>query len=150
MTTPKKLGTVLRSARLAARLRQNELGDRVGVIGRTVSRWERGEYEPSPHMIRALSEALGAVHPEAGATLAKLSGLGPEARAKGVPSERSQKRAAFDSSIYLAADALDLPAQKLRATLKNWLSVVRAAGVTLAEAEEILGEARSATPPNGS
>lgn len=49
---------VLRSARRARRLTQVELGRRVGVVGETVSHWERGTWTPPVHQVYRLARVL--------------------------------------------------------------------------------------------
>jgi transcriptional regulator with XRE-family HTH domain len=50
--------SVLRQARLARRLTQDELGCRVGVAGETVSHWERGKWVPPAHQVFRLARVL--------------------------------------------------------------------------------------------
>jgi transcriptional regulator with XRE-family HTH domain len=50
--------SVLRGARLARRLTQDELGRRVGVAGETVSHWERGTWTPPVHQVFRLARIL--------------------------------------------------------------------------------------------
>lgn len=52
-------GSVLRGARLARRLTQDELGRRVGVAGETVSHWERSTWIPPVHQVFRLARVLG-------------------------------------------------------------------------------------------
>ncbi len=49
---------VLRGARRARRLTQDELGRRVGVAGETVSHWERGTWIPPVHQVFRLARVL--------------------------------------------------------------------------------------------
>ncbi len=51
-------GSVLRVARQARRLTQDELGHRVGVAGETVSHWERGTWIPPVHQVFRLARVL--------------------------------------------------------------------------------------------
>ncbi len=50
--------SVLRAARRARRLTQDELGRRVGVAGETVSHWERGTWIPPVHQVFRLARVL--------------------------------------------------------------------------------------------
>ena len=54
-----KLGENLRAARTAAGLSQEALGERLGVVSQTVSKWERGESAPDAMLLPALADALG-------------------------------------------------------------------------------------------
>lgn len=40
------------------KLTQNELGKKVGILGKTIHLYEVGERQPSPMMLRALADAL--------------------------------------------------------------------------------------------
>lgn len=51
------VGERIRDARVASTLTQRELGDLVGVDSITVSRWERGEHEPSIRTLRDIAAA---------------------------------------------------------------------------------------------
>ena len=53
------LGTNIRAARKAAGLSQEELGERLGVVSQTVSKWERDESSPDAALLPPLAEALG-------------------------------------------------------------------------------------------
>lgn len=50
--------SVLRGARRARRLTQDELGRRVGVAGETISHWERGTWTPPVHQVFRLARVL--------------------------------------------------------------------------------------------
>jgi transcriptional regulator with XRE-family HTH domain len=50
--------SVLRVARRARRLTQDELGRRVGVAGETISHWERGTWTPPVHQVFRLARVL--------------------------------------------------------------------------------------------
>lgn len=50
---------VIRDARKARRLTQDDLAERAGVTGETISRIERGVVEPSAETLRALAPVLG-------------------------------------------------------------------------------------------
>ncbi len=54
-----KLGENLRAARTAAGLSQEALGERLGVVSQTVSKWERGESAPDAMLLPTLADALG-------------------------------------------------------------------------------------------
>jgi transcriptional regulator with XRE-family HTH domain len=46
----------IRKKRLALGLKQDELGDKLGVARNTVSRWELGDVEPPAYLERALRD----------------------------------------------------------------------------------------------
>src|SRR5437763_1956839 len=112
----------LKKARARTALEQAELGARVGVSGRTIYRWEHGRTAPRAAQLKTVAEALRGLDATAAAAFTKAVGvvLAPQdtdARAAG-------RRSAFESATYLAADALDVPAAKLRSVLRSWLGVL--------------------------
>lgn len=52
----RKIGQFLQSLRREAGLTQEQLGERLGVTGKTISRWETETYLPSAEMLLSLSE----------------------------------------------------------------------------------------------
>lgn len=55
----KKIGLFLSILRKNRGLTQEQLGERLGVTNKTVSRWENGNYLPPVEMLQALSELYG-------------------------------------------------------------------------------------------
>ena len=53
------LGDNILSARKAAGLSQEALGEKLGVVSQTVSKWERGESAPDAMLLPPLADALG-------------------------------------------------------------------------------------------
>ena len=53
------LGTRIHEARKARGLSQEALGETLGVVSQTVSKWERGESSPDAALLPALADALG-------------------------------------------------------------------------------------------
>lgn len=54
-----KMGAFLQQLRREHGLTQEQLGEKLGVSGKTVSRWETGTYMPPVEMLLALSEFYG-------------------------------------------------------------------------------------------
>ena len=54
-----KIGLFIASLRKEKNLTQAQLGERLGVTNKTVSRWERGNYMPDISLMRALCDELG-------------------------------------------------------------------------------------------
>ncbi len=54
-----KMGSFLAELRKEHNLTQAELGDKLGVTNKTVSRWETGNYMPPVEMLEALSDLYG-------------------------------------------------------------------------------------------
>ncbi len=44
--------------RKEAKLTQEELGEKVGVLGKTIHHYENGDRKPTPEMLRLLANAL--------------------------------------------------------------------------------------------
>ena len=53
------LGESIHAARKAAGLSQEALGEKLGVVSQTVSKWERGENAPDAALLPLLADALG-------------------------------------------------------------------------------------------
>ena len=53
------LGESIHATRKAAGLSQEALGERLGVVSQTVSKWERGESAPDAMLLPTLADALG-------------------------------------------------------------------------------------------
>lgn len=54
-----KIGKFIAGLRREKNLTQEELGERLGVTNKTVSRWENGNYMPNIEMLQLLSEQFG-------------------------------------------------------------------------------------------
>lgn len=51
-----KIGKFIASLRRQAELTQEELGEKIGVTNKTISRWENGNYMPDIEMLQLLSK----------------------------------------------------------------------------------------------
>ena len=54
-----KMGSFLAELRKEHKLTQAELGEKIGVTNKTISRWETGNYMPPVEMLEALSDLYG-------------------------------------------------------------------------------------------
>ncbi|MBQ9937985.1 MAG: helix-turn-helix transcriptional regulator, partial [Oscillospiraceae bacterium] len=54
-----KVGKFIAQLRKEKGITQEELGRRIGVTNKTVSRWENGNYMPDIEMLQLLSEQFG-------------------------------------------------------------------------------------------
>ena len=54
-----KMGSFLAVLRKEHKLTQAELGEKIGVTNKTISRWETGNYMPPVEMLEALSDLYG-------------------------------------------------------------------------------------------
>lgn len=54
-----KIGEFLTQLRKEKNLTQAQLGEKIGVTNKTISRWENGNYMPSVDMLKLLSEEFG-------------------------------------------------------------------------------------------
>lgn len=145
------LASGIRVARLAMGLTQEELGLRVGVKPRGVSRWEVGSSVPSRSHRKRLVMVAEGMAPNAAAKLAQVVAAYEAARSarrrKGgagssptatpatvvVPPPRPDPRAVLERAIFLAADELDLPARRVRGVFARALGRVGSTGLTLAQ-----------------
>ena len=55
----KQIGRFLKELRKSEKMTQEELGDRVGVTNKTISKWENGNYMPPIDVLMLLSEIYG-------------------------------------------------------------------------------------------
>ncbi len=58
--TPEPIARFLRRKRDELQMTQEEFAFHIGVVVATVSRWERGDHEPSPQTFERVRERLGA------------------------------------------------------------------------------------------
>ncbi len=54
-----RIGSFLKELRKENNLTQDELGERIGVTNKTVSRWENGNYLPPVEMLQVLANLFG-------------------------------------------------------------------------------------------
>jgi transcriptional regulator with XRE-family HTH domain len=141
------LGQSICAARRAAMLTQEQLGKHVGVIGRTVHRWERGHRRPNRRHRQALLTAIGVLAPGAAAALATGLGLEP-ATPTASPGEATDARQApngpngpapaLELLLLRAADELDLSPRRVRTAVTKLLAELSRAGFTLESAQREL------------
>jgi transcriptional regulator with XRE-family HTH domain len=120
-------GRRIREARSAVRLSQRELGARLGVIGRTVLRWEAGEFAP-PARVR---EALLAALVDAGTPLVDAL-----ASALGMDEHRAARAAAIEAALREAGEIADAKPSGIRAAIAHVLARAQEHGVGIAELAE--------------
>ncbi len=53
-----KIGRFISELRRENKITQEELGEKIGVTNKTISRWENGNYLPSVEMLQRLSNEL--------------------------------------------------------------------------------------------
>lgn len=54
-----KIGKFIAELRKKKKMTQEELGNKIGVTDKTISRWETGKYMPDISLFKPLSEILG-------------------------------------------------------------------------------------------
>jgi transcriptional regulator with XRE-family HTH domain len=125
---PVKFGQSIRGARRAAGLTQAQLGMRVGLKGRAISRWDRDDNTPTRRNRKALVTAINAVNQDAGAKLAAAiaSDEPPTKTAAAVPAAQPivppiSGAVLFEHAIFGMADELDLPPRRIRGALVRLL-----------------------------
>jgi len=139
-----KLGPLIRGARRAIGLTQEQLGRRLGLKGRAVYRWERGDAVPTKHHQQALMTAIQAVNPDIAtwlsAQMARAAG-GPE---NATPAERADPpiddAAVLRHVVFVMADDLDLPPRRVRGSLKRAFKRLRETKLGMDTAERRLDE----------
>ena len=147
------LARAIRTARLASGLTQNQLGTRLGLKGRAVSRWELDASAPRRRHRRELVAVISAANQAAAATLAAV--IASETKpARGAataapapvpepapPAIDPQLR--LELAVFAMADELDVPAGRLRAALIKLLKRMRETNLTL-DAAQLQLEQRNA------
>jgi transcriptional regulator with XRE-family HTH domain len=141
------LGRAIRRARLAVGFTQVQLGRRVGLKGRAVYRWERGDSEPRKRHRRELIVVLNAVNPVAASALAAAFDQAARERAPSAavppaplpaPPRPPEPKVTLDLAILALADELDVSPRRLRLSLSKLLQRLREQELTLAQAEQHL------------
>jgi transcriptional regulator with XRE-family HTH domain len=117
-------GLCIFQARTDARLTQAQLGARLGVTARTVSRWEVGRFAPPKRVRAALLAALA----EAGAPRVDAVAL-----ALGMQDHVASRQAALEDAVRKAVDIADAKPSALRAALLHVLARAHEQGFTVAE-----------------
>jgi transcriptional regulator with XRE-family HTH domain len=136
-----KLAQTIRNARRTAGLTQQQLGMRLGLTGRAVSRWERSDSAPTQRHRAALVMAIKAVDVSAAASLAAaLSGetVVDPASAPVRSQPAVDAASALEHAIYAMADELDLPARRIRGALARLLQRLRRTDMSLETTERLL------------
>lgn len=139
------LAVAIRKSRRAAGLTQEQLGRRLGLRGRAVYRWERGDSVPSRRNRKALVVALDAVNRDAAAQLAAV--LAREAPPRGAPPPAPatppapappelSAPVALELAIFHMADELDLPPRRVRGPLVRLFKRLRSTHFTLDTAQK--------------
>ncbi|UJR86191.1 helix-turn-helix domain-containing protein [Sandaracinus amylolyticus] len=142
MARRRSIHETLRDARVTIGLRQKELAALLGLAPRTVARWEAGETVPQGPMRTALVAAIAERDSAIAATVAEAIGVTlPAPPAPPVdaskpppPSDEAPTIEALQAAVYLAADALGVPAAALRPVLARFLLHLTASRISLDEA----------------
>ena len=102
---PKKIGSFLSQLRREQNLTQEQLGERLGVSNKTVSRWENGNYLPPVEMLQQLSGLFSVSINEI---------LCGQRLGEGEYFERAEEniRSALESSSFTAKERLQFHRQK--------------------------------------
>jgi len=125
-------------------LTQEQLGRRLGLKGRAIYRWERGDANPTRRNRAALVTAIAAVNMDLARHLKDvLIPSAPSATPPAAAPPPVDKEALFDVTLYRMADELDLPARRVRGPLARLLRAMVGAELPLPVALQQL-EARIA------
>lgn len=115
---------VLREARVAVGLEQQDLARELGVAPRSWSRWEMGNALPQPGLRAKIVALFARRDPTLAARVAEALEIATPAPADAPPSIE-----ALDAAVYLAADTLGVPAPALRPVLARFLLHLAASGI---------------------
>ena len=107
----KKIGAFIALNRKAKGLTQEQLGERLGVSNKTISRWENGNYMPDLSLLEPLSKELGI-------TLNEL-----------LAGEKIEEEKVIEYSEKNMISTLDYSAQKIKNERKKISVFIMAVGV---------------------
>lgn len=133
----------IRLARQRAGLTQLQLGLRLGLKARAVSRWERGDSAPTKRNLAALVTAIAAVNVDVAQQLKGTLFPPPPSAAPAVTVAPVDKAALFEVAVYRMADELDVSPRRVRGPLIRLLRSAISAEISLPNALQQL-EARVA------
>lgn len=147
----KAAGAVVRWARRRLGLTQEDLGKRLGIKSRAVSRWEIGTSGPSRQHRKELVTILGERDAAVGAELASaFARLYPKKLRKGQkpppppePPRPPPNPSVLDRAVLHAADALDVAPRRARSFAIDILRGLLQSHLTV---EEAIGELTRALP----
>jgi hypothetical protein len=143
-----RLAVVLAEARRQLRLEQGELGAKIGVQARSISRWETGLWVPLGRNHAAILKAFAEVPPPLLRELTTLLvGVDPGER-NPKPSLASVEvkegptvadaRATMESLVFKVAEDLDIGPRGVRTAIATVLDGIERAGLSLAVARDAL------------
>jgi transcriptional regulator with XRE-family HTH domain len=151
------LAIAIRQARLTVRLTQQQVGTRMGLKGRAVYRWERGDSLPRRRiradLIRVIQmfsvDAANRLQAAFAAHDALVKGHVPAPPPPPPPPAKPSGPVALELAIFAMADELDLAPRRLRSALTRLFARVSEAGYSLDSARREV-EARIAAQSDGS
>lgn len=126
-------------ARRASGLTQAQLGQRIGLKGRAIWRWERDESAPSKRNQAALVTALTSLNPSLGEWFLKATATAPEEPKPATVAAPSAAEV-LERAVFAFADELDLPARRARGALKRLIAQFTAANLSVDVAQKLLAE----------
>jgi transcriptional regulator with XRE-family HTH domain len=126
-------GLAIRAARRAAGLTVVELAARTGVSRATLTRWEAGRVAVhGGGGLRAVVAVIRSANAEQGRVLGQALGLVPRAARTVDPAAAPS---VLEFALYRVADAIDVPAGRLRWAIEEMARATREAGGTLDDLE---------------
>ena len=128
-----KHAQAIRTARTEAKLTQDELGMRIGLGGRAIYRWERGECGPTRRNRSALLTTISMLNAEAGKRLKDafdgVLNTGPREAAPATPPPSHE--VAVQLSLLAFAHQLDVPPGRMRAALVRFCQRLASTQLTM-------------------
>ena len=133
------------SAQFAAGMTQEGLGEHLGASRRTVTRWVRGQSQPTDKQLVEMVRLAHARKPDVAAQLA--AGMGETLESLGIVAPAPPATAArvastslvLEGIVHAAADAMDLSPRLVRTGLLAAFKRARELGATVEEVEAALG-----------
>ncbi|HEY3821273.1 MAG TPA: helix-turn-helix transcriptional regulator [Polyangiaceae bacterium] len=148
MNAPARLMDLLVAWRTREDWTQEDAAEFLYISARVYGLFERGRWRPSAREIHFFAHTLGGFDPALGEAVACLFGMTPEALGLGrqpVPAlTDAHARAAYDASVYAAAEEARLTPTVARAFAASLLARLRASGITLDQAAQLAGAAPGA------
>jgi transcriptional regulator with XRE-family HTH domain len=141
-TSASTFAGVLAAGRRSLHLTQAQLGERLGVSGETVYRWERRKRSPGPREVPDLIRRLSLLSPELAAKAAAAMGTTLEAAGAAPPAPVSvvAQRHSLEAAICAAAEALDMSPRLVRPAAAALLARLAEARLSIDEAASLAKE----------
>jgi transcriptional regulator with XRE-family HTH domain len=137
-----RFAVVLAEARRFLNLEQAQLGEQIGVRGRTISRWESGLWMPMRGYHAGILEAFASVPPpllrELTTLLVGVDPGDPASAAASAKATVADARATMEALVFRVAEDLDIGPRGVRTAIATVLEALDQAGLSIRAAREAL------------